>query len=114
MLDSLIDRPDQKKLPVLDLSDEGIRREQARWKLLNEDNLDLFVLWQRTVGMGGETLSSILTLANMPGSEEMIRDFSMLSERKSRLEQHVSSSKNLEKWLKDGSSSVRISNRRNR
>lgn len=78
---------------------------------MEESHLDLYLIWRRTAGMGGETMSSLLELANRPGSEALIRDFGMLSEREERLKLRQQTSDTLEKWLKDGKAQVWTSTR---
>lgn len=69
----------------LDLSPEGIERELRRWTVVREEHIDLFVLWKRLSGMGGESLGSLWRLAQEPGSGALLRDFFVLSARERRL-----------------------------
>lgn len=70
---------------ALDLSDEGIARELRRWRIAREEHIDLFVLWRRLSGMGGESLSSLWKLADEPGSAALLHDFGVLTAREKRL-----------------------------
>ena len=86
-LEALID--DSEDDYHLDLSPEGIEREKRRWVLYDDASIDIFVLWSNMSGMGGESLVDILSLAQMPGSAALIKDFATLSSRKSTLEKRT-------------------------
>lgn len=73
----------------LDLSEEGIAYEMRRWQVAREEHVELFVLWRRLSGMGGESLSSLWKLADEPGSAALLRDFGVLSAREKRLKRMV-------------------------
>jgi len=70
----------------IDFSPEGIEREKRRWRLCEESNIDLFVLWSNMSGMGGESLGDLWDLVERPGSAALLKDFAVLSSRKKRLE----------------------------
>lgn len=53
-------------------------------------------------------MSSLLDLANRPGSEALVKDFAMLSEREERLKEHEKANEALEKWLKDGKAAIQF------
>lgn len=54
--------------------------------LINEDNLELFVLWHAWGGMErGVSLTEIADLANRPGSAALVKDFTYLAGRLSKL-----------------------------
>jgi hypothetical protein len=76
---------DEPPADGLDLSPEGIERERRRWVLINPDHLDLYVLWRRLAGMGGEGLGDLLRIAGEPGSAALFHDFNVLSAREKRL-----------------------------
>jgi hypothetical protein len=82
----LTDDDDDDDDGYLDLSPEGIAREQKRWHIYDEMHIHLFVLWSNLSGMGGESLGSLWELAEKPGSAALFRDFAILSARKKRLE----------------------------
>lgn len=69
----------------LDLSEEGIAYEMRRWRIAREEHIELYVLWKRLSGMGGESLSNLWRLANEPGSAALLKDFGVLSAREKRL-----------------------------
>ena len=78
-----------------DDDDNGL--DAADTRLIDEVNLSRFILWRRSAGMGGETMSSILALSKEPGSAAMVADFSTLSARLRRLEWRK---EQVKKWQK--------------
>ena len=81
----LVEKAEDEEDDALDLSEEGIARELRRWRIVREEHIDLFVLWRRLSGMGGESLSSLWKLAGEPGSAALLRDFGVLTARENRL-----------------------------
>lgn len=62
--------------------------------MLDEVHIDLYVLWQRLSGMGGESLLGLWKLAQEPGSAKLMRDLGVIGARHKRL-------KAIEEKLKD-------------
>lgn len=81
----MVEKAEDDEDDGLDLSEEGIARELRRWRIAREEHIDLFVLWRRLSGMGGESLSSLWKLADEPGSAALLRDFGVLTAREKRL-----------------------------
>ena len=87
-LEGLLD-DDKDSGDDIDFSPEGIEREKRRWRLADENHIDLFVLWSNMSGMGGESLGDLWDLVERPGSAALLKDFAVLSSRKKRLEKRI-------------------------
>jgi len=82
LLDALDPDAEDDEEPI---SFAQLELERTRWKLLEPSNLDAFVLWRSTAGMGGESLWGLWNLIQKPGTAALLVDFQTLNARMARL-----------------------------